>query len=73
MPEAIEQIRGTASLIVPEIILLATACVLFLVGPFMVSDAGEAPCRPAASLGIFVADRACASPGSFGFAAAPSC
>lgn len=43
MPEAIEQIRGTATLVVPEIILLAAVCVLFLVGPFLVSDAGEAP------------------------------
>ena len=36
-------IRGTATLIVPEIILLAAVCALFLVGPFAVSDAGEAP------------------------------
>ncbi len=43
MPEAIEHIRGTASLIVPEIILLAAVCALFLVGPFLVSDSGEAP------------------------------
>ncbi len=43
MPEAIEHIRGTASLIVPEIILLSAVCVLFFVGPFTVSDAGEAP------------------------------
>lgn len=43
MAEAIEQIRGTAALIVPEIILLATVCGLFLAGPFFVSDAGESP------------------------------
>ncbi len=42
MPSTIELIRSTASLLVPEIILLATACVLFLVGPFLVSDTGEA-------------------------------
>lgn len=42
MPQYIEHIRGTASLLVPEIILLGTACVLFVVGPFMVSDTGEA-------------------------------
>lgn len=30
-------------LLVPEIILLATMCVLFLAGPMLVSDAGEAP------------------------------
>ena len=42
MTEAIEQIHATASLLVPEIILLATMCVMFLVGPLLVSDAGEA-------------------------------
>lgn len=42
MPEVFEQIRNTASLLVPEIILLATACVLFFFGPFAVNDAGEA-------------------------------
>jgi NADH-quinone oxidoreductase subunit N len=40
--EAIEQIQRTASLLVPEIILLATVCSLFLAGPLAVSDAGEA-------------------------------
>lgn len=43
MPEAIQQIRATATLIVPEIILLIAVCVLFLAGPFLVNDAGEAP------------------------------
>jgi NADH-quinone oxidoreductase subunit N len=42
VPEYIEQIRGTASLLVPEIVLIGTACVLFFIGPFMVSDSGEA-------------------------------
>jgi NADH-quinone oxidoreductase subunit N len=40
--EAIEQIQRTASLLVPEIILLATVCFLFLTGPLAVSDAGDA-------------------------------
>lgn len=42
MTETIEQIQRTASLLVPEIILLATVCVLFLCGPLLVSAAGEA-------------------------------
>ncbi len=41
MPETIQQIRSTASLIVPEILLLATACAMFFVGPFLVSHEGE--------------------------------
>jgi NADH-quinone oxidoreductase subunit N len=41
--EAIEQIQATAMLLVPELILLATVCVLFLAGPFLVSEAGKAP------------------------------
>jgi NADH-quinone oxidoreductase subunit N len=40
--EAVEQIHRTASLIVPEIILLATMCLLFLAGPLVVSDTGQA-------------------------------
>jgi NADH-quinone oxidoreductase subunit N len=43
VPETIEQIRSTASLVVPEILLLVTACVLFCVGPFMIDDSGESP------------------------------
>jgi NADH-quinone oxidoreductase subunit N len=39
--EAIVQIHRTASLLVPEIILLATVCFMFLVGPLLVSNAGE--------------------------------
>jgi len=42
VPEYIEHIRGTASQLVPEIVLIGTACVLFFIGPFMVSDSGEA-------------------------------
>jgi NADH-quinone oxidoreductase subunit N len=43
VPEVIEHIRGAGLLIVPEIILLVGMCVLFFVGPMLVSDAGEAP------------------------------
>lgn len=43
MPEAIEQIRQTATPIVPEIVLLAMIYALFLVGPLLVSDSGEPP------------------------------
>jgi NADH-quinone oxidoreductase subunit N len=41
--EAIEQIHATALLLVPELILLVTVCVLFLAGPMLVTDAGDAP------------------------------
>jgi NADH-quinone oxidoreductase subunit N len=40
--EAVEQIHRTASLIGPEIILLAATCLLFLAGPLVVTDAGQA-------------------------------
>ena len=53
MLQAIEQIRGTATLIVPEIILLAGVCLLFLIGPFLVSDAGEAPAGLRNRWGLF--------------------
>jgi NADH-quinone oxidoreductase subunit N len=43
LPQVLEQIRVTAPLLAPEIILLATVCVLFLVGPLLVTHAGEAP------------------------------
>jgi NADH-quinone oxidoreductase subunit N len=39
---AIQQLNHAAALIVPEIVLLATVCVMFLVGPFMVTPAGQA-------------------------------
>ncbi len=42
MATAIEQINQAVALVVPEIILLATVCVMFLTGPFLVSDAGRA-------------------------------
>ena len=38
----IEQITQAASLVVPEVILLGTMCVMFLAGPFLVTDAGTA-------------------------------
>ncbi len=53
MPETIELIRGTTSLVVPEIILLAAVCVLFFVGPLLVSDAGEAPTGVRNRWGLF--------------------
>ena len=37
-----DQINHAAALVVPEIVLLATVCVMFLVGPFMVSETGQA-------------------------------
>jgi NADH-quinone oxidoreductase subunit N len=40
--EAVEQIHRTASLIVPEIILLAATCLLLVAGPLVVGDAGQA-------------------------------
>lgn len=42
MDTAIEQLNHAAALVVPEIILLATVCVMFLVGPFLVSASGHA-------------------------------
>lgn len=38
----IERINEAAGLIVPEIMLLATVCVMFLAGPFLVSESGQA-------------------------------
>jgi NADH-quinone oxidoreductase subunit N len=42
MNAAIDQINHAAALIAPEIVLLAAVCVMFLVGPFMVSETGRA-------------------------------
>ncbi|SFJ36314.1 NADH-quinone oxidoreductase subunit N [Planctomicrobium piriforme] len=39
---AIDRINAAAGLIVPEIILLATVCIMFLVGPFLVTESGKA-------------------------------
>lgn len=43
MATAIEQINQAAGLIVPEIILLATVCVMFLVGPFLINNGRAEP------------------------------
>lgn len=42
MNTAIEQLNHAASLVAPEIVLLATVCVMFLVGPFLVGPTGQA-------------------------------
>jgi NADH-quinone oxidoreductase subunit N len=39
---ALEQLNNAASLIAPEIVLVSTVCVMFLVGPFLVSPNGQA-------------------------------
>lgn len=38
MDEAVVRIAGAWQLVLPEIVLVATACIHFLVGPFLVSD-----------------------------------
>lgn len=38
-----QAINQAVGLIIPEIILLATVCVMFLAGPFLVSETGQAP------------------------------
>lgn len=40
---AYDAINQAAGLIIPEIILLATVCVMFLSAPFLVSETGKAP------------------------------
>ena len=42
MTEVFDQIHRTASLLVPELVLLATMCFMFVGGPLLVSDAGQA-------------------------------
>jgi NADH-quinone oxidoreductase subunit N len=42
VPDVFDQIHRTASLLVPELVLLATMCFMFVVGPMLVSDAGQA-------------------------------
>lgn len=42
MDATIENLNRAAELIVPEIVLLATVCVMFLVGPLLVSPSGQA-------------------------------
>jgi NADH-quinone oxidoreductase subunit N len=41
--EAVERITGAWEYVLPEIVLVAVACVHFLAGPFLVSERGEAP------------------------------
>ncbi len=43
MTTAIDQLNNAIDLIAPELILLATVCVMFITGPFFVSEAGVAP------------------------------
>jgi NADH-quinone oxidoreductase subunit N len=43
MDQAIRQIIDAVDLIAPELILVATVCVMFVTGPFFVSEAGVAP------------------------------
>jgi len=43
MNAAIEQLRSGVDFIVPELILIVTVCVMFITGPFFVSEAGVAP------------------------------
>jgi NADH-quinone oxidoreductase subunit N len=40
---ALEQINGALSLILPDVILLATMCLMLFAAPFLVNDRGEAP------------------------------
>jgi NADH-quinone oxidoreductase subunit N len=42
MDAAIERLNHTAGLVVPELVLLATVCVMFLIGPFLVGPTGQA-------------------------------
>jgi NADH-quinone oxidoreductase subunit N len=43
MTAAIEQLQHAVDLVSPELILLVTVCVMFITGPFFVSEAGVAP------------------------------
>ena len=43
MNEAMQHLNGAVNLILPELALLATVCLMFLVAPFLVSERGEAP------------------------------
>ena len=42
MNAAIEQLNHAAVLVLPEIVLLATVCVMFLIGPFLAGDGRQA-------------------------------
>ena len=41
--EALRNLNGAVQLVLPEVVLLATVCVMFFAAPFLVSDRGEAP------------------------------
>ena len=43
MNEAIQQLNGAISLIAPDVILLASVCLIFFSAPFLVNEKGEAP------------------------------
>ncbi|MDZ4684311.1 MAG: NADH-quinone oxidoreductase subunit N [Planctomycetaceae bacterium] len=43
MTVAIDQLNSALSLILPDVILLATMCLMFFAAPFLVSERGEAP------------------------------
>jgi NADH-quinone oxidoreductase subunit N len=43
MTTAIEQLNNAIDLVAPELILLVTVCVMFITGPFFVSESGVAP------------------------------
>ena len=43
MDQAIRQLIEAVDLIAPELILVVTVCVMFVTGPFFVSEAGVAP------------------------------
>lgn len=43
MNDAVERIAGAWEYVLPEVVLVATACVHFFAGPFLVSERGEAP------------------------------
>lgn len=43
MKEALENLNGAVSLVLPEVLLLATVCLIFFAAPFLVSERGDAP------------------------------
>jgi NADH-quinone oxidoreductase subunit N len=43
MKTAIDQLNNAVNLVSPELILLATVCVMFITGPFFVTEGGVAP------------------------------
>lgn len=43
MKESLDLLSGALPLVLPEVVLLATVCVIFFSAPFLVSERGEAP------------------------------